>query len=244
MPSSRGPQDPRACRAPVAARRTRALTSALAGALAVTLSATFTLAAAPAHAAPPAAPAPTQPTTTIAGAQESGDLGSARDLAVAAREADPSAATWKAEAEAHEALADYERAIKAWKAHRKALPEDASDAHEAASARIEALQERSRGAVADEPASTHRDELDQARAARIAALRPKPAPPKPAPKPPPPREKIIKKWYFWVTVAAIAASAGAITGIAIKAAREEQADDLDPRAGPLPASPGGFVVRF
>lgn len=237
MPPSAGPQHPRAPRA----RRVDAGSSRLVAALiALALAGGARPVEAATAPASPAAPA------TIEAAQELGDLSQARDLAVAAREAAPSPATWAAEAEAHAALADYGRAIGAWKAQRKALPSDDAAGRAAASAQIKELEARARGTVADEPASTHRAELDEARAARLAALRPKPGPPKAPPKPPPPRERIIKKWYFWVTVAAIAASAGAITGIAIKAAREEQADDLDPRSGPapLPASPGGFVVRF
>jgi hypothetical protein len=53
------------------------------------------------------------------------------------------------------------------------------------------------------------------------------------------REPIVKKWYFWVTVVAIAASAGAITGIASKAAIDEQKAT---RGGPLPAPGAGNLA--
>ncbi|MCY1006611.1 hypothetical protein OV079_13830 [Nannocystis pusilla] len=53
----------------------------------------------------------------------------------------------------------------------------------------------------------------------------------------------MKKWYFWVTTIAIAAAAGAITGIAIQAARDERADDLDEGAR-LRFQPEGLGLRF
>ncbi len=206
--------------------------------LVTTLSLGLTLGPRPLLAAPPAA------ATTVDGALEAGDLRQAHDLAVAAREDDPTPQAWADEAKAATALGDYEGAIQAWSGYREALDEDAVSERETATATIKELQEESRGAVEDEPASTHREELDEARAARIAALGPKPEPKKDRPPPPKPKERIVKKWYFWLTVAAIAASAGAITGIAVQAAREEQMDDLSARGGAAPTGPGGFVVRF
>ena len=50
-------------------------------------------------------------------------------------------------------------------------------------------------------------------------------------------EPVIKKWYFWVTVVAITASAGAIAGIASKAAIDER---KAARAGSI-APPAGTV---
>ena len=195
-----------------------------------------------------AAPSPTAsaaPPNSEA-ALESGDLSLARDLAVTAREADPSPANWAREAEAATALGDYTHAIAAWQGHLASLPEDATDKRKAARASLEELQQKARGSVQDEPPSSHRDEIDGARAKRLAALKP-PKKPKLKKKKAPPakaKERIIKKWYFWVTVAAIAASAGAITGIAVQAAREEQMDDLSARGQALPTGPGGFVLRF
>ena len=60
------------------------------------------------------------------------------------------------------------------------------------------------------------------------------------------RERIVKKWYFWVTILAIAASGAAITGIAIKAANDERKDSLDPSAGRVRLGPldQGFGLRF
>lgn len=204
------------------------------------------LASSPAQAAAPVVGEATSAAPTSADAAlEEGDLESARSLAIAAREADPSAARWADEAAIHERAGDLGAAIKAWKRHRKGLPAGASEARASASKKIAALEEEARGARADEPASTQRGALDAARAERLAALRPKAPPPKPAAPPPPPRERVITKWYFWLTVAAIAASAGAITGIAIQAAQEEQADDLS-RAwgGGSPAPPSGLHLRF
>ncbi len=203
-----------------------------------TLSLGLTLGPRPVLAAPAAAP------TTVDGALEAGDLSQAHDLAVAARKDDPTPQTWADEAKAATALGDYEGAIAAWSGYREALEEDAVSERETATATIKELREESRGVVEDEPASSHREAFDQARAARIAALAPKPGPKKDRPPPPKPKERIVKKWYFWLTVAAIAASAGAITGIAVQAAREEQMDDLSVRGGAAPTGPGGFVVRF
>ncbi|MCA9663908.1 MAG: hypothetical protein KC486_36620, partial [Myxococcales bacterium] len=222
MPATAGPQPARAPRlsrssAPRRALQGLGLCALVSGlSLGLALGPRPVLAAAPSGAAAPA---------NVDAALESGDLTSARELAVSAREADPSAANWAKEAAVHEARGDYAGAIAAWEGHRDALPEDDDSGRAAAESRIADLEERSRGTVADEPASTHRDELDKDRAERLAALQPKVDEPKPKPKPPKPKERIIKKWYFWVTVAALAASAGAITGIAIQAARDEQADD-------------------
>ena len=44
-----------------------------------------------------------------------------------------------------------------------------------------------------------------------------------------PKQSIVRKWYFWVAVVAIAASVGAVTGIAVKAARDDKPDALDRR---------------
>lgn len=61
------------------------------------------------------------------------------------------------------------------------------------------------------------------------------------------REPITKQWYFWVTVVAITASAGAITAIAAKAAIDERKAT---RSGSLPApiggapGPGPALLRF
>lgn len=187
-----------------------------------------------------AAPSAVEPTTVDA-ALASGDLASARSLAEAARIADPSPANWRREAELCARLADFACARAAWQGHLAALPAGADRA--AGAAGLAAIEELSRGTVGDEPASTHRAALDRARDEREAALRPKPAladAPKPAA--PPKRERIVTKWYFWVTTLAIAAAAGAITGIAIQAARDEQPDALD-QARTVPP-PQGFGLRF
>lgn len=185
-----------------------------------------------------AAPLPPEP-ATVEAALAGGDLSAARTLAEAARKAAPTAEHWRAEAEVCERLADHACARAAWEGHLAALP--ASGDRKAGEAALARLDEVSRGTVEDEPASTHRAALDKARADREAALLPKPAPAD-APKPTPPRrERIVKKWYFWVTTLAIAAAAGAITGIAVKAARDEQPDVLDARRALLP---GGLGLRF
>lgn len=197
------------------------------------------LIARPAAAGPaggPAAPA------SVDEALAAGDLATARTLAEQARVADPSPANWRREAEVCARLADLACARAAWQGHLDALPK--GEGRAAAEAELKAIEDMSRGTVADEAPSRHRARLDQARAEREAALRPAPPAPE-GPRPAPPkRERIVKKWYFWVTTLAIAAAAGAITGIAIQAARDERADDLDENLR-LPAGPpDGFGLRF
>jgi hypothetical protein len=171
---------------------------------------------------------------------ERGDLTTARDRATAAREADPTADNWLREAEVLDEMGDLAGAIAAYKGHLGALPEGASDQDRArVEERIRVLEERSRGSVEDEPDSTHRERLDQERADRIAAARPKPKK-RPLPPTDPKDDKIIRKWYFWVSLAAIAASGAAITAIAIKAATDDQPDALDTQSSPLPGGPALF----
>jgi hypothetical protein len=202
-----------------------------------------------ARAAAPAAVAPAR-------AAEPGDLSALVDATTAAREADPSAANWRAEAEAKEAAGDYDGAADAYRGELEVLPEDGPDAVAArrkSEADWERVREASRGRVEDEPESTHRAEFDRQWVP--------PAPPeqlRPAPRPEADPnldpnsdrgedDRIITKWYFWVTVAAIAASAGAVAGIAIKAARDERGDALDASAlQPMPAGRlgGPGLIRF
>lgn len=205
---------------------------ALVGALVLAL-------ARPAAAAP--AGASQEAPTTVEAALETGDLTTARSLAEKARAADPSPENWRREAEVCRRLADYACARAAWKGHLEALPKGADRGE--AEARLAEIEDMSRGTVADEAPSTHRATLDKARADKLAALSPEAAAaegPKPAPVK---RERIVRKWYFWVTTIAIAAAAGAITGIAIQAARDERRDDLGER-GRVNLPPGGLGLRF
>ena len=200
-----------------------------------------------AHAAAPptTAAAPEVDAGDLAG-DVAGDLAAQRDAAVAARKADPTPARWRAEAQAHEALGNYTKAAEAYRAELDALPEDAIDARRKSEADWARVREASRGAVEGEPASTHRAALDGewVPPAPPEQLRPVPRPAA-DPNLDAKDERIITKWYFWVTVAAIAASAGAVAGIAIKAAREERSDALD-ASGLMPAGglAGPGVIRF
>lgn len=181
----------------------------------------------------------------LAAPADDGDLTAAVQEAVAAREAQPTPQAWRAEAQAKERLGDYTGALEAYRGELEALPDDAIDARRASEADWERVREMSRGKVADEPASTHRAELDNrwAPPAPREQLRPVPRPKADPTIDDAQDERIITKWYFWVTVAAIAASAGAVAGIAIKAARDERSDALDASAlQPLPTGPG--VIRF
>ncbi|HEY0134052.1 MAG TPA: hypothetical protein VGB85_08230 [Nannocystis sp.] len=192
-------------------------------------------------AAPTAEAAP----VSVDAALASGDLTAAREQAEAARKASPGAASWAAEAEVCERLADLACA-KAARTQQRELTAAGSPERAAVEAKLAVLEDMSRGTVADEPRSKHRAELDRARSGRdmVAVVKPRPdiAPSKPVP----PRERIVTKWYFWVTLGAIAASAVAITVIGVKAAADEQSEKPEASAGRV--RPGsldhGFGIRF
>jgi hypothetical protein len=197
----------------------------------------------PASPATPASPEPAaEPAPTSEPAKEL-DLSTKAGEAEAARKKDPTPEHFMAEADAKEALGDLDGAAAALRGYLDATDgkKELAEANESARVRLAQLDERRRGKVPSEPASTHRGKLDAARAARLA-------PPTKAKKPvvadARKKEQIHKKWYFWVTLLAIAGSAGAITGIAITAAKDERDDALDSR---LPsAGPGGTatLLRF
>ena len=170
-----------------------------------------------------------------------GDLSAARAQAEAARKASPGARTWAAEADVCERQGDLTCARTAREQQRTLAPEGSPE-RAAAQARLTELENMSRGTVEDEPASTRRADLDAQRSARNLVKPPAPKLDK-APVQPPPRERIVKKWYFWVTILAIAASGAAITGIAVKAANDERKDSLDPSAGRVRLDQG-FGLRF
>lgn len=178
----------------------------------------------------------------IDAALASGDLGAAREQAEAARKAKPGADTWAAEAEVCEREADLACA-KAARTQQRELTREGSPERAAVTAKLAALEDMSRGTVEDEPASTRRGELDRARSERAQIKRPPPKVDLAPAKTPPPRERIVKKWYFWVTILAITASAAAITAIGIKSARDEQHDDLDASGGRVRLGTGP-ALRF
>lgn len=188
------------------------------------------------------APTPAAEPVGVDAALATGDLAAARTQAEAARKASPGAATWAVEAEVCERQGDLACARTA-RAQQRDLAAANSPERAAAAAKLAALEDMSRGTVEDEPASTHRAALDRARTDRELAVRPAPKIDRAPVKAPPPRERIVKKWYFWVTVLAIAASGAAITAIAVKAAKDEQPDDLSPSAGRVRLDQG-FGVRF
>jgi hypothetical protein len=179
----------------------------------------------------------------IHSALRAGDLTTARELAVARSAADPSTENLVLEAQIWTALGDHEHAARAYTKARDALPEDAIDERESIDAELAALDDASRGTRADEPVSSERERIDGERAERLAALAPKPPPPQIVDKPKP--LPITKKWYFWVTLGAIAASAGAIVGLGVSSAVEERRDNAGTAAAtrtPIPV--GGVMLRF
>ncbi len=203
----------------------------------------------PAHASPwgapsarvlPMAASPGEP-ATIDGALEAGDLATARTLAKEQREADPTAANWQREAEVLEQSGESARAASAYREASKAAGDDV-DAEAAASAGLDRVRATARGTVADEPVSTHRKALDEVWSPPPPPPKPEPAP-APAPIDEPSSDRIVTQWYFWVTVGAIAASAAAVTAIAIRAARDDQPDALDSLTR-QPGPRGLGVLRF
>ncbi len=177
-----------------------------------------------------------------------GDLSTARELAVALREAEPTAEHFELEADVYERLGDYEQAQRAVRGALELVPADRVEQREALELRLSELAEVSRGTVIDEPASTERERLDRERAERLAALQP-PPPELPKVDTTPKRVPIIKKWYFWVTLTALVASAAAITGVAISSAIDEREGDAASRlpGAPLPnggSSGGAVLLRF
>lgn len=172
-------------------------------------------------------------------AEAPGDLSAQAKAATAARTADPTPQTWRAEAQAYEAAGDYAGAAAAWRGHLDALgPDDPTRSD--AEAALAAVEAKRRGTVADEPGSTHRDTLDRRWAPPPKKTAPKKKKKKRVPPPPPADEgrddRVVDKWYFWVTLGAIIASAAAVTGVAIRASRQDEPDALgqarDPMTGP------------
>jgi hypothetical protein len=181
-----------------------------------------------AEAAP--APASTAAAPTISESLGRGDLDAALGRAIADREArSQDAGAWGAEAEVRELRGELPAAREARRKQLELLPPKAAERADAEAA-LRRLDDRARGTVADEPASTHRAELDARRAP--------PMPKQVAPTRPPaddtkrPKDRIVKKWYFWVTLAAIGAAAATITGVAVKAATAGSSDALDVQTAP------------
>jgi hypothetical protein len=201
------------------------------------------LAEPPADAVTEAPAATTVSEASVRAALAEGDLETARVDAMALREADPTLAHWLLEADVHVARGDHASERAALEGARASVPEQDASEREAIDLRLAALDERSRGRVVDEPASTHRERLDAERAERLAALQP--APPvvdAPVDVPPPP-VPIVKKWYFWVTLGSIVGAAVAITAVAIDANVGNSSGDARlPPAGP--AAGGLTLLRF
>jgi hypothetical protein len=198
--------------------------------------------AAPAEATPePATPATSEP-STVEAALEAGDLERAMQLATEARTKDPTPAAWRTEAEVAERRGDLAAAEAAYRGELEALPEKDTKARTQAEQDLARVQAKARGAVPGEPKSSHRAELDRKWAEPAPAASPKKRRSVPPPGPRPREDRIVTKWYFWVTVGAIVASAAAVTAIAIRAARDDEPDALGLEAGPR--SMGATLLRF
>ncbi len=192
-----------------------------------------------AAAPPPAAEAPT-PATAAPPTGDPNDLTALREQAVETATSEPTPEHHRTVAQLAERAGDFAAAEAAYDAELAALGPDDAGARARVNDDLARVRERSRGAVADEGASTHRVALDAKWDGPSEPVTSKPSAP-PAPGQANRDDRIVRKWYFWVTLAAIAASAAAVTGIAIKASRDDKPDALD-RMGRLPmAGPG---LRF
>lgn len=191
----------------------------------------------PTDAAKPPAPATEAAASTPEDA--AGDLTTQREQAAAATRADPSAANHHREGQLAEEAGDNAAALASYEAELAATRDAA--ARTKVQADLGRVRAAMRGRVADEPKSTHRKELDAKwtpstkndGAHKATPIATDPGPQK--------KERITKKWYFWVAIAAIAASAAAVTGIAVKAAKDDKPDALDRRA---PFFVGTPALRF
>jgi hypothetical protein len=181
------------------------------------------------------------PGVSIEDAIEAGELTMARETATATREADPNIETWRTEGAVLEAMADWSGAREAYTAAIELARSDEKMSEvEELEQRLDRVEAASRGTVADEPESTHRERLDRERAERNAPPTPEPVAPEPEPEPER-DDRIVKKWYFWVTIGAIAASGAAIAGLAIKNGIDEQAMNSEAL---VDAATSGGVDRF
>ncbi|MFV8755828.1 hypothetical protein ACNOYE_35195 [Nannocystaceae bacterium ST9] len=203
--------------------------------------------AGPAEGATVTAPAPAEPTklddASVRAALADGDLTLAREQAVALRKAEPTLEHFELEAEVQLALGDLASGKRALRAALERVPEADAAKRQELRERLEQLGERSRGVVEDEPASSHREQLDAERAERLAALNPPPPKVDPVDAPPAKRVPIVKKWYFWVTLTTIVGAAVAITAIAIDSNLDERDAARMPGQSPNPSA-GGLLLRF
>jgi hypothetical protein len=201
-------------------------------------------------AAPPSEPAPevgeAAPASeaSVRAALADGDPTLAREQAIALREAEPTVEHFELEADVHAHLGDYASAKRALRGALERVPEADAATRDAIRDRLARLDEVSRGAVEDEPDSSHRERLDAERARRLAALHPPPPKIEPVDVVPPPRVPIVKKWYFWFTLTTIVGAAVAITAVSIDANLDKgDAASRVPGNGP-PAGAGGLTLRF
>jgi len=201
----------------------------------------FVVVSTPASAAHREAPGPAPATTTAAPVDEGDatDLTTAREQAAADVANNPTAPNQRRMAELAERAGDYETAATYYDAELKKLGSNDTEGRARATADLQRVRAASRGVIADEGASTHRAALDQ----KWTPAKPPEA--KPTVRPQPATkvagdDRIVKKWYFWVTLGAIAGAAAAVTAIAIKASRDDKPDALE-RMGRLPTASG---LRF
>lgn len=194
----------------------------------------------PEHREVPSSEAPSSeaPSSEAPSSESPLSLPDAVEVAREARVADPNPDTWHAEGVALEAAGRWQAAAAAYRAELKELPVGTAR-RTAVSSDLQRVVERARGVVPHEPKSQHRAELDQRWTTNNGSVSTKVSD---RPVPTKERERIVSKWYFWVTVGAIVASAAAVTAIAIRANQNEDGPDaLDGVAG---GSRGLSLVRF
>ncbi|TPV95467.1 MAG: tetratricopeptide repeat protein, partial [Myxococcales bacterium FL481] len=184
--------------------------------------------------APAAQPAP-QPVGSVDDALSQGDYATALQRAQSARIANPSAVNWLVEGVVLDRSGNYDAAIAAYSKYLE-LTQVGGDPNKRAEvqARVAALQNASQGTIAQDPASAEAQRAAQAQVATSPGGTSSSAAVDATP-------KATGRWFFWVALAAVVASAGIIAGVAIKASNDEDSDDLGGTVGgPMPASPALF----
>ena len=184
--------------------------------------------------------------TSTPAQDEEGDLPRQVEATGEAWARTPTLETGRAWAQALEATGRYVEALAAWR--QVAELEDLTPSQQTqVRADVERVDGMARGRVVDDPASTERERIDRTR--EVEGPAPAPAPLNTAaPEAPAQADRVVEKWYFWVTLGVIVAAGATITGLAIQSATNPGGVDDRARTspggsghGPMPAATG---LRF
>lgn len=173
--------------------------------------------------------------TSAPAQDEEGDLPSEVERASEAWAGTPNLETGTAWARALEVTGRYVEALAAWQ--QVASLEVLTPAQRAqVRVEVERMDGMARGRVLDDPASTERERIDRSR--EVEGPAPAPAPLNTAvPEEAPQADRVVDKWYFWVTLGVIVAAGATITGLAIQSATNP--GGVDDRARTSPGASGG-----